>query len=259
VAVSALLDLAGRRDASCNVIGFPYAGGGPALFRPWTARLPPWVGLFAAHLAGREGRFDRAPIAELPAQVAELTEAIRPLLDRPLVLYGHSLGATLAAHIAQDLFPHASEPVALIVGARSAPWAVPRPHDELVRSLTASDEELLRFFHHIGGVDEDVLADRELLDVLMPALRADAVLSQAPQYLREGALDSPVYAVHGDKDDFVPSESVHAWQRFTTGRFRAIPVRGGHFFVREAPTLVADVVLPAVVSATRSRRAARFR
>ncbi|MFL6126553.1 thioesterase II family protein [Actinophytocola sp.] len=259
MAVAALVDLAARRNASCNLVGFPYAGGGPGLYRSWVAHLPPWVGVFAAHLAGREGRFDREPISDLPTQVAELTEAVRPLLDRPLVLYGHSLGATLAAHVAQELFPHATKPAALIVGARSAPWAVPCPQESMIRSETASDTELLRFFQDIGGVDEDVLANKELLDVLMPALRADAVLSQAPQYLGVGAVDTPVYAVFGDGDDLVPPDSVRAWERFSTGPFQARSVRGDHFFVRGNPSLITDVVLPAVVSTTRSRRTARSR
>ncbi|MEW2268863.1 alpha/beta fold hydrolase [Streptomyces sp. SID685] len=250
----AVLDLAKRPAAACNLVCFPFAGGGPGMFRSWVADVPPWVGVWSAHLAGREGRFDRPPRNDLKEQVMELVDAVQPLLDRPIVFYGHSLGATLAAHVAQELFPCADVACSLIVGARRSPWLPPYEGWDVIDFSTVSDRELIQAYVDLGATPPEVLGNQELLDILMPVIRADAELAQAASFIREGVLSVPVHAWYGRDDTCVGAEPLGAWRRITTGPFTLAEITGDHFFLNTHRTLVQDHVLPVLLSTIRRRR-----
>ncbi|MFJ9106244.1 thioesterase II family protein [Streptomyces sp. NPDC102405] len=232
----ALKDLTGRHDAACHLVCFPYGGGGPSTFRTWPAGLPRQAGVWAANLAGREGRFAEPPLTDLRQQVEELAAAVRPLSDRPLVLFGASLGATLAAHVAQEIFPAMSAPATLVVAARRAPWS-PSPPSRRFAHLP--DADFLDALAEGGGIDTRVRNSPELLELVMPVLRADAHLAEAEQYVKEKALNGCVHGFYGLADAAVDRAETEQWQRFTTGTFQAVGIEGGHFF---ATTRQADML-----------------
>ncbi|WP_320775610.1 thioesterase II family protein [Streptomyces sp. CRN 30] len=241
--------LSGPPPAGGNVVCFPYAGGGPSVFRTWPGTLSGRAGVWAAHLGGREGRFEVSPGTELKQQVDELVEAVRPLTGGPLAFYGHSLGATLAAHVAQEVFPAMSAPSLLVVAARTPEWSDPVT-DPSAPALTgaSSDEEVLAAFRWTGGVDEALLlAEPELLELVMPCLRADALLAADRQYLREGALTGPVLALHGTGDPKADAAGMESWNRFTTGAFTSAAVPGGHLFCDTSGARVAHLVTDAAM------------
>ena len=65
--------------------------------------LPSGVQLFAAQMPGREERFVEPPLRDLDTVLRHLAAAIEPLLDRPFVFFGHSLGALIAYELTQLL------------------------------------------------------------------------------------------------------------------------------------------------------------
>ncbi|MFD0306398.1 thioesterase II family protein [Streptomyces sp. NPDC127119] len=238
--------LSDRRRTGADIVCFPYAGGGPSVFRQWPAVLSTAGTVWSAHLGGREGRFHVPPNTELKEQVAELAEAVRALAVGPLILYGHSLGATLAAHVAQEVFPSMSAPSLLVVAARTPPWAAPAPFAADERPTDAwTDDEILASFRWAGGIDDALLDDMELREVFMPVLRADAMLAGDRQFLHERAVDCPVLALYGTDDPLADADRTASWQRFTTGAFAHVPVSGGHLFVNTHSTRVAGLVADA--------------
>jgi medium-chain acyl-[acyl-carrier-protein] hydrolase len=101
---------------------FPFAGGSAQAFREWRDHLPQSIELCAVQLPGREMRQRETPIASADDIVEALLPALLPLMDRPFILFGHSMGAVIAFELARGLQQEGRPtPECLIVSGRVAP------------------------------------------------------------------------------------------------------------------------------------------
>ncbi|GIF17137.1 thioesterase II family protein [Actinoplanes teichomyceticus] len=214
-----------------RLVCFPYAGGNAATYRSWAGLLPPGVELVAALLPGRAERLDEPPLVDLDVLLSELVAAAGPLLGPvPLILFGHSLGATVAYEFGRALATeHGCVPAALLVSGAPAP---PVRRRRTGRGL--SDDDLER----ILGKRTDLPAGwltAELKPFVFPALRADLQLLDGYRW-RPGPLPGvPVVAFGGDADPDVSAADLRAWQRCTTGPARTHVLAGDHFFIAHQP------------------------
>jgi surfactin synthase thioesterase subunit len=81
-----------------------------------------------------------------------------------------------------------------------------------------------------GGIPAAVLAEPELLALLLPTLRADLRIVEDYRYREGPALACPVLACGGADDAEAPPATVAAWRAYTRGAFRAESFPGGHFY-----------------------------
>lgn len=222
---------AGARDAVFRLFCFPFAGGGTTPFRGWAEAMPQEVALCPVRLPGRESRLSEPPFRDMSALVAALAEAIPRYLDRPFAFYGHSMGAAISFELSRALLSKGlSIPAALFVSAARAPhfrqgW-VPPPEP--------SEEEFLRELERLEGIPPEVRQSRELLAVILPALRADAALYRNYVYPGPVPLNCPVYAYGGRQDPNVRPEHLQGWGQETTGTVHLRLFPGGHFFIQTA-------------------------
>ena len=230
-----------RPDAAARLrlFCFPYAGGGALAFYPWPRGLPAGVEMCAVQLPGREARLGEAAIGAWNVLLDRLTEALVPFMDRPFAFYGHSLGAHVAFELTRRLRRDGRPPpFHLFVGGRRAPHCpMDRPEAHAL-----PDDEFAAELRRLAGTPEEVLQDRELLDLLLPMLRADFALAERHEWRPEPPLPIPITAYSGTEDEHVPHESVDAWREHTSVRFRHRPLPGGHFFLAESrDALLADI------------------
>jgi medium-chain acyl-[acyl-carrier-protein] hydrolase len=209
-----------------RLLCFPYAGGSASVFRGWERHLPAGVQVLAAQLPGRAGRWREAPLTNLNTVVEALLGPVTPYLDEPFAFFGHSMGALvslqLARRIRDDL---GSEPRQLFVASCNPPL----PDRPMPTLATLGDDDLRKQLSNLGLADE-VLAEEELMEVLLPLVRAD--LGVADGYVdRDGEeLGCPVTAFHGQRDPMVTGEDMALWSRITQGRFVLRTVPGAHLF-----------------------------
>lgn len=208
---------------------FPHAGGGPSFFRPWRAALQPENAVRRVLLPGREWRLEEPPFRHIADLMEPLCAALGPFLDQPYALFGHSMGAVVAYEVARrfsDAGP--AGPACLIVSGHRAPGlAGKRPP---LSGLP--DHEFLAEVARLNGIPAEVLSEPELLDMLLPALRADFELAETYQPFPGGGLDCPVVAYMGTSDPEVEYTEMLAWREVTTGRFKMRVFPGDHFYLK---------------------------
>lgn len=229
-----------RRAPLVRLVCVPYAGGGSTAFQEWGELLPATVEPWLLRLPGRETRFREPPRTDVLVLVKEVAAVLRPALEGPYALFGHSLGALIAYELARALrAAGGAEPVHLAISARSAPHLPPR--HALVHRLPddAFLEALGRRFQAIPPAIRD---EPQLRSLYVPALRADVTMLETYEHVPGRALACPLTAYGGaDDPEFGPGE-LEGWQRHTACSFRLRTFPGGHFFlVPHRRELVADL------------------
>jgi medium-chain acyl-[acyl-carrier-protein] hydrolase len=207
---------------------FPYAGGGASVFRTWAQQAPAGIEVCPVQLPGRENYLQEPPYTRLKPLVQALVPVIVPYLDRPFAFFGHSMGALISFELACRLRQQFDlKPVHLFVSGYRAPQ-LPRPNCS-IHNLPESEfiEELRR----LDGSPEDVLQNVELMELLLPVLRADFELCETYTYSQAGPLDCPLTAFGGWQDIIVGYEDLAAWREQTQASFRLQMYPGNHFFL----------------------------
>ncbi|MEM8931654.1 MAG: alpha/beta fold hydrolase [Acidobacteriota bacterium] len=230
-------------DARLRLFCFPYAGGGASVYRTWRDALPNSVQVVPIQLPGRESRLREPAFRRMEALIASLDGAIRPLLDRPYAFFGHSLGASIAYELARTIEASGAKgPVRLITSGRRPPHLpqIKEPIHDL------PDDAFVDALRDLEGTPDEALANAELMQLLMPLLRADFELVESYSDTWQDdrpQVSCPVTAFGGLRDRDVPREDVEAWSRYGEP-FRLRMFQGGHFFLNDEAT--RPLVLEAV-------------
>lgn len=225
-----------------RVFCLPWAGAGASAFRGWDEMLGPQVEVCAFQSPGRETRFGEAPLTRLDTLVQQFLAASESLRDRPFVLLGHSFGAIVAAEAALRLVHGPSPPNGLVVIGCPAPSTIPRhvPIGHLPRRA------FLQALCEFGGMEDAVVADDELVDLLLPGLRADCVMAEswrvdAAERFRH-PLPCAVAAIAGSDDPYVSQSELEAWRAHGKAGVRVMSVPGDHFFLRTSAFPVFELL-----------------
>jgi medium-chain acyl-[acyl-carrier-protein] hydrolase len=231
-------------SARLRLLCFPYAGGGTSIYRSWSAQLPPYIELCAIRMPGREGRFAEPPQRRMDRLLALLIDGVLPYLDRPVAFFGHSLGALVAFELARALRRESlPTPVHVFVSGRRAPQLPDAREPDEPALYTLPDAELIAELRQLGSAPGEALATPELLDLMLPTVRADLELAETHEYQDGPPLDCPITAFGGLEDEAVTEESIAAWHVHTRHRFALNMLPGDHFFLHA----MAGPILAAVV------------
>ena len=207
---------------------FPYAGGTAAIYRGWSEIISPTIEVCAVQIPGRGTRIDERPYTDLRLLVSAISEALLPCLDKPFALFGHSLGASLAFELSSLLQrKHSIETACPFVSARRAPRV---PNDSPI-TYNLPEEEFLAHLRTLNGTPSEVLENSELMQLMLPVLRADFQLIQTYEYQEEPPLNCPITAFAGVDDVKVTPKQIEAWREHTTSRFGLHTLPGNHFFI----------------------------
>ncbi|MGV9878657.1 thioesterase II family protein [Streptomyces sp. NPDC003006] len=222
-----------------RLVCLPHAGGTAGSYHAWARDLPADVELVAVQYPGRQERFGEPCVTDMGTLADHVTRVLLPLTDRPLALFGHSMGASVAYEVTLRLIArHQVRPQALFVSGQASPLYRGEDKDLHLRD----DEGLLAGLRALGGVEEDVYADPDLRQLVIPSLRADMRLIENYRRTQPQRVDIPVTAYAGDADPEVSAADIGTWRDLTTAEFAARTLPGGHFYLRDRQTeLLADI------------------
>lgn len=222
-------------QARLRLFCFPYAGGNPWMFRAWSDGLPADVEVHAIQLPGRGVRLQEAAFTRLVLLIQDLAQGLLPLLDKPFAFFGHSLGAVVSFELARQLRKRQwPEPVGMFVSACRAPQLLePGP----VRH-TLAEPDFLEELRRLNGTPRAVLEDAELMQLLLPVLRADFAVYETYQYLPEPPLRCPITVLGGLQDSGVRRGDLEAWRVQTRAACTLRMLPGDHFYLHSAEALL---------------------
>lgn len=239
-----IIDFTPLRHPRVRLLCLPYAGGGANVYRGWADALPPWIGVAAVQLPGREGRLAEPPMTEAGPLIERLVEATTPLAEKgPLALFGHSMGAVLAWELARAMRRRgSSEPGHLFVAGRRAPdlpSALPPLHGLPDAAFRA---ELAR----LGGTPREVLTHDELMNLILPMLRADFTLIETWRPEAGPPLSCPLTTFAGIHDAEAAPSRMAGWTAVTRGPTSHRVLPGGHFFLQESRAALLSLIAAAL-------------
>jgi medium-chain acyl-[acyl-carrier-protein] hydrolase len=226
---------------------FPYAGGGAHVYRTWATRMPPSVELCAINLPGRGTRLTEQPYNDAELLVVELARKLGPYLDKPYAFFGHSMGAMVCFELARQLRSEGRPlPVHLFVSGCHAPQ-LPDPHPV----LHLSEPEFLDEICELGGIPPELLENKELMDLIMPAIRADFSVVESYSYTEKPPLECPVTVFGGHDDHLMEPYHLEAWRSQTSADFDLKMFPGNHFFIHSSQDTLLQSILQKLQSQLR--------
>jgi len=228
-----------RPTASLRLICFPHAGGSPWLFRNWTQRMPTGIEVNAIQLPGHGSRLRETPINDFPELIERLGEELQTKIARPFALFGHSLGALMAFELARHLRDGGRPgPTHLFVSGQNAPQLL----GEREAFSERDDSKLIDGLKELNCTPEQLLENQELMDLMLPVIRADLALYENYQYRPAEPLECPLTVLGGLDDPRTDFHGLEGWKEHTRNRFQTRQFPGDHFFVGTQEPLVTQTI-----------------
>jgi len=218
---------------------FPYAGGLAQIFHSWPESLATKVEICAVQLPGRGSRLREAPFNRLTLLVQALAEVLSPQMDRPIAFFGHSMGAIIGFELARLLRANDHrQPLHLFVSGRRAPHL---PEIEPPAHMLP-DADFLAHLSKLNGTPSQILQHPELMELMLPTLRADFALIETYEYKPEPAFDFPITAFGGLRDTYASRADLELWREHTHAEFSLHMFPGDHFFINSSQTLLLQAL-----------------
>jgi len=152
------------------------------------------------------------------------------MLDKPFAFFGHSLGALVSFELTRRLRrEYGVHPVRLFVSAGRAPQ-IPR-RGPPIHALP--EEELLAELRRLNGMPGELMEHEELMEIMLPLLRADFAVYETYVYTNEPPLNCPISAFGGIQDHRVKDSDLEAWRAQTNVSFSLRMFPGDHFFLKQ--------------------------
>jgi surfactin synthase thioesterase subunit len=225
-------------EANIQLFCLPHAGGSASYFFPMSRELAPAVQVLPVQYPGRQDRRFEPCVEDLQKLADLVFEAVKGLTDRPVALFGHSMGAALAFEVAVRMETKLGvSPAHLIVSGRRAPSTFRAEKVHL-----RDDDGIVAELRHLSGTADDMLGDTDILRMILPAIRADYRAIETYRGRPGDRVDAPITVLTGDSDPRMSLSDAHEWRSHTTGTSEVLVFPGGHFYLNDCRNNVHGVV-----------------
>jgi surfactin synthase thioesterase subunit len=235
-----------RPDAPRRLVCFPHAGGSASFFSDWGKRLQDCE-VHAVRYPGRAERIGEPAPSDLKILACDIADAVERIADRPVLLFGHSMGAVVALETARFLEARDVRVAHLFAsGSRNGH----RPISDLPAGEDDDDDDdaVASRLVSLGGTQRDIAGDSVFRDLVLPYVRSDTRMFHRYAMRPEPRLRCGITTVVGDADG---DADRRPWRELTMSGLDERSASGGHFFLVSAPPFaVVQDVLQSIGAAT---------
>lgn len=228
-----------KSPESLPLLVFPHAGSGASAYREFSKILSAKFRVIIFQYPGRQDRAAESSLVSIPEIAAGAFGAFCASdhhRETPIVAFGHSMGALVAFEFVRLAEAEGIDVRHLNVSAAVAPSNAagkpPHPKD---------DEEILNHLAALEGTDTDVIANRELMRLALPVIKADYEAFDAYSCAENIQVAAPIQVMGGDQDPFVTLGDLYAWSKHT-GVAEVTLFDGGHFYLQSHIDAVAELL-----------------
>jgi acyl transferase domain-containing protein/NADPH:quinone reductase-like Zn-dependent oxidoreductase/surfactin synthase thioesterase subunit len=218
----------GNPNAPCRLICFHSMGVGASLFTKFLLEPPADFDILAVQTPGRENRSAEAVVERAEELADQIVPHLLPLMDRPVVFWGHSFGGIMAWEVVRRLRErHHREPAHFMISGTLPPHLIHllQRRETMLKSMVAdnSTEYLISLSRYVDDV--------EFIKAILPPMRRDWPLLRDYRFVPASALNCPITAFAARRDDMVYVDEIRDWSEHTTAGFTLIDVDGDHWFL----------------------------
>ncbi len=225
-------------NPSLRLFCFPYAGGSANTFFPWVDRFSDDIELVLIQPPGRGVRMMESPHDNIDDLLDEIMIHSEYFATTPYIIFGHSLGSRVAFELCCRFRTHGIPlPSFFIASGSGAPHILSDkksiyhlPKDKFISEL-----------RKLKGTPEEILANEELMDILLPVLRADFKIAML-HLSQKVSMPFPISVLHGEEDVEISDEAISSWKELSDASCEIINLPGDHFFIEKFPDSVIACV-----------------
>jgi medium-chain acyl-[acyl-carrier-protein] hydrolase len=218
----------------------PFAGGSSYSYKEFAKYESDKLKLSPLELPGRGKRIRESLKTNVHELVDDIFAQICTKLDKPYMIYGHSMGTLLTYLLTKKIIKHGLNPPLWLFLTGSVGPSVIENRKTKYHQLPAS--EFMDRVKLLGGLPDEILSHPELLDFYLPILRADFEVVETYQYRPTVPFDIPMDVTIGTEDE-ATFEEAEMWQLETIEPLRLKQYKGNHFFIYQHIDKIMDNIL----------------
>ena len=204
---------------------FPYAGGNASIYFPSKELIGEEIELVAVQLPGRSERMFEEAFTDMDSLVEALYKQISSTLHEPFAFLGYSMGGVIAYALTKKIEAFSQfKPEFTIISAT-------KPVHMLKQSKKhrLDDEALIEVLREHNCSPKEVLDSKELMELVLPTIRADYQLIETYDMSKGPLLETPLILFNSDED--MEKETILLWEEYFKEEAKYVNFEGGHFFI----------------------------
>lgn len=239
-----------EKNKVVSLICFPYGGGSAISFQPLANALPKNYSLYSVELPGHDYSCPDEELVPIEESAARCFEEIKQNVKGPVVLYGHCLGATMAALLAYKLEEAGIKVDGVIVGAMFPTPRISNKFFDIWEKIFPSqltDKGNRDMLKTIGGLNSDMSPGET--EFILRNLKHDARectrwYTQIYNNKENKKFKAPITCIIGEGDRATQfyQERYKEWERFS-GKVDLRTIKdAGHFFFKNQTAELIDII-----------------
>ncbi len=223
----------------------PHAGGSAKSYCNWKRYLPADWRIVPMEPAGRGYRVEEPFFQTIPACAADLLERHKADFTAPYILFGHSMGATLATELTRQIgLAGLPNPQHVFLSGRCTTEETCNAFPDFAER---SDDAILTFFQQQGLFFKKTAENAGLWEMFARILCADVRMTES-YALSPNDFQFPcgIHVLYGKEDPFLQNCDMTRWAAYTQADCRIIAYPGDHFYCNAQKAALCQEMLAAV-------------